>query len=521
MTKNKKKRYIDEISFLGGSISDNYNNENNIDLDYEVNNMMPFDYGTASESFFDGDETPWSEELPDESLFENKPSVSTDIKGSKNDKESKGTEYELYKKILKMYVLVSCQGKLSLYNTEHGFFTELSNIDLRVIVRRNWEEEVLRQLNRYKVDEIIDKLVCSSELQIDVDAFDRYEYLINFQNCVLDIRNMHTYSHDPKYLFSSYIQADYQEYSEYQPLEEKSSFLQLIYNITEEDEDKILLVQEVFGYCLSNYSNAKKWFCFLGVPHSGKSTLLELLKILVGPSYTCAVPLHRLNERFLIAELYQKKLNISGELHNGDIKQFDILKAATGGDTLVAEKKGKDPFYFHNKAKMVFAGNQMPSIAKLDSTSAFTDRIVFLLFNRTVPEEERDLRLIEKLSEERDFIVRWAMDGLRRLVGNRFVFTEPADSALFKKQYLNSLNNVQEFVQDNCELRAGLRVLKRDLYSQYLIYCNENCMKVLTKEEFFTEIAKFPVEIHKFRYRGSNPLFGYHGITLKTHLFEE
>lgn len=100
----------------------------------------------------------------------------------------------------------------------------------------------------------------------------------------------------------------------------------------------------------------------------------------------------------MTAELFKSKLNISAEMdENGSIKATDVIKTLTGSDLLTAEKKGKDPFQFYGKTKLVAAGNYMPLLNKLDGTSAFTDRILFLMFNNTIPEEKRDKSLMDKL----------------------------------------------------------------------------------------------------------------------------
>ena len=73
----------------------------------------------------------------------------------------------------------------------------------------------------------------------------------------------------------------------------------------------------------------------------------------------------------MTANLFEAKLNISGELNEGELKGLNTIKALTGNDDIIGERKGRDPFVFKNKAKLVFAGNQMPLLKNLDSTSAF------------------------------------------------------------------------------------------------------------------------------------------------------
>lgn len=78
-------------------------------------------------------------------------------------------------------------------------------------------------------------------------------------------------------------------------------------------------------------------------------------------------------------------------------------------------------------------------------TSAFTDRILFLMFNNTISEERRDKTLMDKLINEKTYIVEWALDGLCELIKNNLIFIESEEALAFKLRYINELNNVSEF----------------------------------------------------------------------------
>ncbi|MGG2090497.1 hypothetical protein ABFY59_26525 [Priestia aryabhattai] len=77
----------------------------------------------------------------------------------------------------------------------------------------------------------------------------------------------------------------------------------------------------------------------------------------------------------------------------------------------------------------------MPPVNKLDGTSAFTDRLHFLMFNHSIPEEKRDKELLGKLltDTERTKIIHWALEGLEELKRKNFVFTESDTLSNFKK----------------------------------------------------------------------------------------
>lgn len=431
---------------------------------------------------------------------------------------TKNIEYDIYSKILKKYTLKCLKGSLYLYNNENGCFFELEEQPIRILVRNGWSDRVARLLSKGRVDDIIDRLKSNAEIQVKEDDFDPHSNLINFKDCVLDLKTGKILDHSSKYSFTNFINANFNTNTS-----KGKHFLHFINQCTDGNHQKLMQIQELIGYTISNYTNAKKWFALIGAPHTGKSTLLEVLTEIIGEDYTSNVPLHELSGRFSLSDLFKKKLNVSGELNDKALKNANIIKAITGNDRLRAEVKFKSPINFINKAKVIMAGNTMPQLETLDNTSAFVDRILFVVFKNTIPEGKRDYKLKEKLLSEKDYIVQWAIEGLERLITNNFVFTECRDSIEFKKQYHNDMNNINDFINVMCTLdpyNKECRIHRRDLYEAYKNYGRDNCHNILNRKDFFNEIKKMPVKERKFRLRKSNPLDGYVGITLKE-VFEE
>ncbi|MBI0578611.1 hypothetical protein IEC97_14690 [Neobacillus cucumis] len=462
---------------------------------------------------------------------ENHKNIQTDIKTTekhakhnqnprskeKNDDEKKfvnNLELNISNKLMERHHLKCLKGNLYLYSADKGYFIELEeDYQIRTLVRTGWTSKIEGLLSKSRVDDIIDRLRSCAAIQITEDDLDPYPNLINFNDCVLNVKTGDILNHSPDYCFTSFINANYcNKYTE------GKSFLKFIDQCTNGDENKVNQLQELIGYSISNYSNAKKWFTLIGKPHTGKSTFLEILTEIIGEEYTSNVPLHELSSKFALADLFKKKLNVSGELNDAVLKNINVIKAITGNDRLRADRKYQSPINFINRAKIVMASNVMPQLKTLDNTSAFIDRIVFIIFNNSIPEDKRDYKLKEKLIKEKDFIVRWAVKGLKRLIKNNFVFTECRDSIDFKKQYQNEMSNINDFIQSVCILNPSndsYKVHKKDLYDAYLNYSRDNCQNVLNKRDFFNEIKKLHVKQAKFRFRKSNPLDGYIGITLK------
>lgn len=417
-----------------------------------------------------------------------------------------------------------CNGSAFLYNNDFGNFKEQNEANLQIAIRACLTPEMDIRLNKQRIADVVHRIISNPRLQVNHDDFDQHTNLINFKDCVYNIETGCTHPHKPEYMFTSYIDADYGMESSlrvyYKGKQTGNIFFDFLEDCTEGDLLKIKSLQQLTGYIISNEWRAKKFFVLLGPPHTGKSIWLELWRSLIGPKHTTAMSLNQLGEsRFMTAELFRSKINISAEMdENGSIKGTDIIKTITGGDLLTAEKKGRDPFQFHGKTKLIAAGNYMPRLAKLDGTSAFTDRMLFLIFNNSIPEERRDKSLMAKILSDKTLLVRWAIEGLLELKENELVFTESKEASQFKQQYINELNNVPGFLNERCIVEKNnhdLKVQRKHLYPAYLDYCKDN-ERALTKEEFFAEVKKTGVIQAKVRVQGSDPLWGFKGIKLNS-----
>ncbi|AOZ92289.1 DNA primase family protein [Paenibacillus crassostreae] len=426
--------------------------------------------------------------------------------------------------------VVRCCGTTAfLYDVEFGCFEEQTEASLYVAIRKCITPEMDMKLGKHKMAEVVHRLVSSPELQVSYTEFDNHTHLINFRNTVFDVTQRRCYPHSPEYLFTSYVDADYGESSSNIRVyrsnrggdERGNCFRRFLEDCTAGDRLKMKSLQQLMGYIISNEWRAKKFFVLIGLPHTGKSVWLSLIRSLIGPKHTTAMSLKQLGEnRFMSAELFKSKVNISSEMdENGAIKGTDIIKALTGGDLITGEKKGKDPFHFYGKTKLVACGNHMPLLSKLDGTTAFTDRIQFLVFSNTIPEERRDKSLLDKLIAEKTYIVEWALEGFHELMDNSLIFTESDEARTFKSRYITELNNVTEFVRERCRVDLDndeCKVHRKVLFPAYKQYCRDNGYKSLSKQEFFVEVSKHNVKPKKMRINGSTPLEGFRGIRLLT-----
>ncbi|HBE9333770.1 TPA: DNA primase family protein [Clostridioides difficile] len=432
-----------------------------------------------------------------------------------NMSENKNQLLYLYRNIVNKDCISIIDNSLYIYNNKYGYLKHVKKNDEEIEINRLIPKEHRERIHPNTVISIIRKLKSDPELQISNEEINTCKGLINCKNGVVDVMNGILMPHDKKYKFTYVINANYNVEYLNNPLK-LHNFNGFIETSLEGNKEKIQLLMETIGYLSSSYTNAKKAFFLVGKPHSGKSVLSRLISYMVGEENVSNISMHKLGDRFSIGQYKDKKINICAEIGSLDIKNIDIFKAITGNDYLAGEYKGKDLFYYKSEIKLLFCGNHMPSIAEDELSSAFVDRLVFLKFNKSTPEEKIDYQLENKLKEEVDGIFTISIMYLRNLVANNFRFIKPKDSNEFLDYYKKKQNHIEEFVDEYCSIGEEYKVHISELYETYKKYCNINYIDLYNSNKFKDYIMSIDDRIikSKFRMNGENR-HGFKGIGLK------
>jgi phage/plasmid-associated DNA primase len=126
------------------------------------------------------------------------------------------------------------------------------------------------------------------------------------------------------------------------------------------DRQMQTLMQEIMGYMLVPDNTQQKAFLFLGDAGNGKSTLLNIMRALIGPANCSTVALHEFADKFAAADLYGKLMNTSTERRGKELSSSDLFLKVVGGDAIRAERKYEHPFDFQPFARLVFAMKRLP-----------------------------------------------------------------------------------------------------------------------------------------------------------------
>jgi P4 family phage/plasmid primase-like protien len=261
------------------------------------------------------------------------------------------------------------------------------------------------------------------------------ENYINFQNGLLDLRDMKLYSHTPKVFSSIQLPCEWSETPVQTPI-----FDEFLNTLTSGDKEIQRLILEYIGAILSNIYGYrfKKTLFMVGLGNCGKSVILRLLPVLLGRKNCRERALQKLSERFGATALYMRRLVSSGDLPFMKLENIGFFNALTGGDEISIEYKNKEPFDYVYRGLLWYSMNNLPKFGG-DKGSHTYERIIIVKCNNIIPKEKRDPKLHDKLFLERDGIVQKCVCAVRQTIQNGYRFSIPQ----------SCLNNLNEYKTEN------------------------------------------------------------------------
>ena len=303
---------------------------------------------------------------------------------------------------------------------------------------------------------------------------------VNVNNGLLDPKTLTLNSYDPQVLSTVQLKAAWNETAQC------PNFMRYLESSVPEDCHD--LIQEVAGYALSNYYQAKKMFLLHGPRDSGKSIFINILEGLIPAECRTALTWSQLTERFSRVNLFGSILNAFADLPEALIRDGDVIKPLIGTDTITGEYKHGGFVYFKNRATIIFSANGLPQFTG-DRSRDFFEKLIMLPFPNTIAKKDQ-WDVMKETKNEQEGILRWAMEGLQRLINNNFEFSTGESSRRIHDEYLIEANPVAGFMLEVCERKEGNNIPKDGLYTRYQEWCESSGYKPMNKNNFGRQINK-------------------------------
>lgn len=297
---------------------------------------------------------------------------------------------------------------------------------------------------------------------VRVSKLDSDKTKVNLINGIFDLNSYEIKIHTPLIRSSTQLPIKYSQDAKC------TAFEKFLEDIFEGDKERIKLVQEMFGYCLTAETSAQKAFMLYGRGSNGKSMLAEILIHLVGKPNTSAVSLNELDNPFARYEIVNKLLNVATENEISDRGlNTTYFKSIVAGDPIRVEKKFEQGFMYQPTCKLVFCLNNLPY--SKDKSWGFQRRLILIPFTKVFDEESQDTKnygeLRDKLLSELDGIFLWALDGLQRLRKNKFKFSKSEAVNIALEDYKTEVNPYYNFAKDRLEQGLDTDIITNETLS--------------------------------------------------------
>lgn len=229
------------------------------------------------------------------------------------------------------------------------------------------------------------------------------------------------------------------------------------------------------GYGLTGATTEQCLAFMYGSGANGKSTFLDIMQDMLGDYAQQAAPdllTSRGGDRHPteLADLFGARWVSSIEVDEGKRLAENLVKQMTGGDKIKARFMRTDFFQWTPTHKLFLAANHKPEIRGTDY--AIWRRIHMIPFDVTIPVEERDGRLREKLTAEMSGILNWAIAGCLEWQKSGLGVPDAIKEAT--EEYRQEQDVLGRFLEDRCAIDRSASVESETLYAVYTAWCEAN-----------------------------------------------
>jgi P4 family phage/plasmid primase-like protien len=377
------------------------------------------------------------------------------------------------------------------YNYKDGYWQPLFEVDFLGRIQESIPELTASPVGKRK--QVVDNFKMLGRKHLE--GFNWSE-LINLKNGMINPYDGILQEHD--YLFYSTNRLPY-SYIEDQKCE---LWIKTLNEILESDQKKIGILQEIFGYCLTRDTKHHKALLLLGESRSGKSTILQTLRNVIGAPNCSSVPLKYLSNAQYTAMLINKLVNIDTDV-SAKAEQFEAeFKTITSGEPVSVNQKYVAAFDFVPYCKIVMAANIFPKIT--DHSSAFYNRLILIPCDRVFTPEEQNRNLLKELNKELPGILNWSIEGLKKLTARgKFESLDFMNDAVQELENENNPCNV--FFDEHIEISFGDECDKSELFNHYKNWSDNNKQYAVSHVVFSRNLYKV---FHKETPKQARSLYG-------------
>jgi putative DNA primase/helicase len=354
----------------------------------------------------------------------------------------------------------------------------------------------------------VERLARSDRLLIaNVEQWDSDQFMLSTPNGVVDLKTGRIRQARP---------LDYvTKMTAVSPIDGCPSWTEFLKRITDGDDELQSYLQRMVGYMLTGDTREHALFFAYGTGANGKSTLINAVSGMIA-DYHKTAPIETFTESKSdrhptdLAGLRGARMVTAVETEEGRRWAEAKIKTLTGGDKISARFMRQDFFEYVPQFKLLIAGNHKPSLRTVDE--AIRRRFHLIPFTVTIPPEQRDATLGDRLKDEWPGILAWAIEGCLRWQAIGLAPPRAVQEATSK--YLEAEDSINAWIDETCRRDPNAFTASARLFSSWTVWASLSGEAVGTQKSFVHSLESRGFEQQRRRLgdRYSNPVRGFSGL---------
>jgi len=319
-----------------------------------------------------------------------------------------------------------------------------------------------------------DRTIAVTQAELDCNG-----WLLNLKNGTYDLQSGSFRQHEQADLLTRVSPVAYD------PAAECPTWLAFLNRVFDENTEVIFFIQQALGYSLTADTTEQCFFMLWGSGRNGKSTLMNLVQWLLG-DYAQTTRFETLLTKRTdtvgddLAPLDGARLVCALEGEYGRTLAESLVKQLTGGDPIAARFLYGNYFNFVPRFKLWLATNHRPNIRGTDL--AIWRRVKLIPFTVTIPEDEVDVHLSDKLKAEGSGILNWLLAGVESWQERGLITPDTINAAT--AEYRAEMDILSDWMNECCEIGPQHRDYFSALRESYMSWCTENKEREISKTAF-------------------------------------
>ena len=322
---------------------------------------------------------------------------------------------------------------------------------------------------------------------MDINQLDTNPYLLNTPEATYDLRHglEGAQTHDPQDFLTRCTNAAPGEAG-------RDLWLDTVNRVFCGDPELIEYVQTIVGMAVVGKVFSESLIISYGDGANGKSTFWNTLARVLG-NYSGMMSADALtvgckrNVKPEMAELKGKRLIIAAELEEGMRLNTSTVKQLCSTDEIEAEKKYKDPFKYIPTHTLVLYTNHLPKVGASDDGT--WRRLIVIPFNAKI-QGKTDIKnytdyLVDNASP---YIMTWIIEGAKKAIDAGFKLHPPKCVQDAVNAYREGNDWLGHFLEECCEVGAGLEQKSGELYQEYRVFCMRTGEYTRSTTDFYKEL---------------------------------